>query len=203
LLLEILRIPHQSSVSLQFCQARFVACNACPSNLQLHMNCRQRTHGRQVMWRCKPLRFRLSETRLTCLRSSCRHAGKRLHGCAAGCASCSKINMLGTVQLPEQLFCPPLTQWQGRLCSIASTFIPTFVHCRPLHEVNIPSLVLHICVANETAAASGPPQGLALCSDSNSCCSLIRNHHSDWIDAMEHSKYCVVNPAFCFASIKL
>ncbi len=111
--------------------------------------------------------------------------------------------MLGTVQLPEQLFCPPVTQLQGRLCNIASTSMPTFVHHRQLHEVKIPSLLLHICVANETAAASGSPQGIALCSDSVSCCSLICNHHSDWIDAMEHSKYCVVDPAFCFAGIKL
>ncbi len=169
------------------------------------MNCRQRTHGRQVTWRCKPLRFRLSKTKLTCLPSSCRPAGKRLHGCVAGCASCSRTNMLGTVQLPEQLFCPPVTELQGRLCSIASTSMPTFVHhpMRQLHEVKIPSLQLHICVANEAAAASGLPQGIALCSDSVSCCSLIRNHHSDRIDAMDHSKHCVFNPAFCFAGIKL
>ena len=138
--LKILRIPHQSSVSLQFCQARFVACNACPSNLQLHMNCRQRTHGRQVMWRCKPLRFRLSETRLTCLRSNCRHAGKRLHGCAAGCASCSNINMLGIVQLPEQLLCHPAIRSSGRLCSSTDSFTQTFVHHMLLHEVNMPHL---------------------------------------------------------------
>ena len=53
--LKMLRTPYQSSVSLQFCQARFIACNGCPSSLQLLINCRQRTHGRQVMWRCKPL----------------------------------------------------------------------------------------------------------------------------------------------------
>ena len=146
--LSMLRIPYQSSVFLQFCQARFVACNGSPSNLQLHMNCRQRTHGRQVMWRCKPVRFRLSETKLACLPSSCRHAGKRLHGCVAGCASCSRINMLGTVQLLEQLFCPPVTQLLGRLCSIVNTFVPTFFHHRQLHQVSIPSLQVHICVGD-------------------------------------------------------
>ena len=30
---------------------------------------------------------------------------EELHGCVAGCASCSKSNMLGTVQLPKQLLC--------------------------------------------------------------------------------------------------
>ena len=68
--------------------------------------------------------------------------------------------MLGTVLLPEQLFWPPVTQLQGRLCSIANTFMPMFVHHRLVHKVNMPSLLLHICVANETAASSGLPREL-------------------------------------------
>ena len=118
------------------------------------MNCRQRKPGRQAMWRCKPLRFRLSETKLTCLPSSCRHAGKRLHGCAAGCASCSKINMLGIVQLHEQLLCHPAIQLKGRLCGSADSSMQTYAHHLLLHEVNLPCLQLHICMANQTSAAS-------------------------------------------------
>ena len=118
------------------------------------MTCRQRTRGRQVTWRCKSLRFRLSKTKLTCLPSSCRRAGKRLHGCAAGCASCSKSNMPGIVQLPEQLLCHPATRYTGRLCSCTDSFMPTYVHHLLLHEVNMPPLQLHLCMANETSAAS-------------------------------------------------
>ena len=73
--------------------------------------------------------------------------------------------MPGTVHLPEQLLCHPVTQLQGRLCSIANTFMQTFVHHWLLYEVNMPPLKLHIYVAIETAAASGVLQGIALCSD--------------------------------------
>ena len=104
------------------------------------MNCRQRTHGRQVMQSCKPLSFRLSETRLTCS-PSCRHAGKRLHGCAAGCVNCSKINMLEIVQVPEQLLCHPTIRLTGRLCSSANIFMQTYVQ-HLLSEVHI---LLHTC----------------------------------------------------------
>ena len=117
--------------------------------LQLHMNCRQRTHGRQVIWRCKPLRFRLSKTKLTCLPSSCRHAGKRLHGCAEGYGSCSKLNMLRIAQLPKQLLCHPAIRLTGRICSSVDSFMQTYVHHLLLHEVNMSPLQLHICMANE------------------------------------------------------
>ena len=64
--LKMLLIPCQLVLTLRFHQAWVVACNSCSSLLQLHMNCRQRTHGGRVLWRCKPFRLRLSETRLTC-----------------------------------------------------------------------------------------------------------------------------------------
>ena len=118
------------------------------------MTCKQRPLGGQVTWRCKPRRFRLSETKLMCLPSSCRHAGRRLHGCAAGCASCSKIHMLGLAQLPEQLLCHPAIRSKGRLCSSASRFTPTYVRHLLLRKINLPPLQLHICWANETSAAS-------------------------------------------------
>ena len=167
------------------------------------MSSRQRTRGRQVMWSCKPIRSRLSETKLICWPSSCRHAGKRLHGCAAGCASCSKINMPGTVQLPEQLLCHPVTQLRDRLCSSTDRFISTYVHHLLLHEVNTPPLQLHICMSNEIAAASRVPHGIAIHSASILHCSLMCNCYSVLIVAVEQFIYCVAEPAFCFEGIEL
>ena len=163
------------------------------------MNCRQRTHGRQVMQSCKPLRFRLSETRLTCLPSSCRHAGKRLHGCAAGCVNCSKINMLEIVQLPEQLLCHSVIRLTGRLCSIANSFMQTYVH-HLLYEVNISPP--HMYMAHETSAANGVLQGMAIHTESVLCCSCICNHRFVLIVAT-NSSVVQLTPATCFVGNNL
>jgi len=105
------------------------------------------------------------------------------------CVSCNKVNMPGTVQLPEQLLCHPVKQLKGRLCSSADSFMQTYVHHLLLHEVNMPPLQLHICMADETSAANGVPQGIALRSDSVLRCSLICNHHSVLIDVVEQFNY--------------
>ena len=75
--------------------------------------------------------------------------------------------MPGTVQLREQLLCHPATQMKGRLCNSANIFMQTYLHHLLLHEVNMPPLQLHVCMANETSAAIGVPRGMALCSDSD------------------------------------
>lgn len=106
------------------------------------------------------LRSRLSKLKLTCLPSSCRPAGKRLHGCAAGCASCNNSNMPGTVQLPEQLLCHPAKQLKGRLCSSANNFMQTYAHHLLLHEVNLHALQLHVFVASDASAAMVYPMEL-------------------------------------------
>ncbi len=62
--------------------------------------------------------------------------------------------MLGIVQLPEQLLCQPSIRLTGRLCSSADSSMPIYVHHLLIHEVNMTPLQLHMCMANETSAAS-------------------------------------------------
>ncbi len=164
---------------------------------------RQRIHGGRLMWRCKPFKSKLSETKLTCLPSSCRPAGKRLHGCVAGCASCSKSNMPQTVQLPEHLLCHPVTRLEGRPCSIANSFMQTYVQ-HLLYEVNISPPHLHIFVANEISPATGVLvlQGMAIHTESVSCCSCMCNHRFVLIVAF-NSSVMQLSPATCFVGKNL
>ena len=77
---------------------------------------------RQLRQSCRPVRSRLSVTRLTSFTGSCWQAGRRLRGCVKGSVNYSKANMPETVQLPElPPPCQSAKQLRGNLCSSSSS----------------------------------------------------------------------------------